>query len=71
MSPVVLTYANKYVPFLQRVNPIIKITDGIYSLYYYEGYSRYLRNLGELALLAAVFLGITIFNLRRKQYENI
>ncbi len=71
MSHVVAYYADKYVPFLQMINPVARISDGIYSLYYYEGYSRYTENVIGLLVISIVFILITVLNLRRNQYENI
>lgn len=64
-------YVDKYVPFLSKINPVNLITDGLYSLYYYEGYHRYFTNLSILAILSVVFSIITFMVLRRQKYASI
>ena len=70
MAHQVKYYVQKYAPWIQEINPINKITDGIYSLFYYEGYERYLQNITVLLMITAVFVLLTLFNLRRNQYEK-
>ena len=71
MAHQVKYYVQKYAPWIQEINPINKITDGIYSLFYYEGYERYLQNITVLLMITAVFVLLTLFNLRRNQYEGL
>lgn len=58
-------------PLLAMINPASRIADAFYSLYYYEDYSRYLKNTGILLIMTAVMLGIVLVFARRKQYESI
>lgn len=61
----------KYVPIISYINPANLITDGLYSLYYYENFNRYFLNLGILGCLGLIFTIITYFVLRRQQYASI
>lgn len=59
----------KNVPALAKINPCNLITDGCYSLYYYDSLNRYLSNLFILVVMSAIFaIGTAIF-IRRQQYE--
>lgn len=63
--------AEKYCPVLAKINPAIAITDTFYSLYYYDGYSRFISDIVVLAGLSVVFyLGVFLV-LRRQKYESI
>ena len=61
----------KYVPFISYINPANLITDGLYSLYYYDTFNRYFLNLGILSILGVIFIIITYIVLRRQQYASI
>ncbi len=61
----------KYVPLVSYINPANLITDGLYSLYYYDGFTRYFINLGLLGTLGIIFIIITYLVLRRQQYASI
>lgn len=61
----------KYVPFIAYINPANLITDGLYSLYYYDTFNRYFLNLGILSTLGIIFIIITYIVLRRQQYASI
>ena len=58
-------------PFLNKINPASMITDGFYSLYYYNTLDRYLFNLVSLFLFSILMLVIAIFHLRRQKYDSI
>lgn len=64
-------YVDKYVPLLSKINPVNLITDGLYSLYYYESLNRYFINLGILCILSVVFSIFTFIVLRRQKYASI
>lgn len=59
------------VPIVNKLNPASMITDGFYSLYYYDTYDRYYWNLASLLIFAFVMIGISIFSLRRQKYDSI
>ncbi len=58
-------------PIINKLNPANMITDGFYSLYYYEDLSRFYFNIISLLIVSTILLiGATIF-LRRKKYDSI
>ena len=59
------------VPFLANINPVNLITDALYSLYYYNTYTRFFINLGYLTIFAIVCTVITYFLIRRRKYASI
>lgn len=58
-------------PIINKFNPIALINDAIYSLYYYDGYDRYLENVKYLLILIIVFLGLTLILTRGRQYDSL
>ncbi len=62
---------DKNIPILNKINPANMITDGFYSLYYYDTYSRYILNITSLIVFSIVLLGISIYSLRRQKYDSI
>lgn len=61
----------KNIPILAKINPVSMITDGLYSLYYYDTFERYFFNISSLAIFSAVMVTISYFFIRRKKYDNI
>ena len=59
------------VPALAYLNPVNVITDGFYSLYYYQTYDRFFLNIGILWVFTIIFAAITILRLRRLKYASI
>ena len=62
---------DKNIPIINKLNPANMITDGFYSLYYYDTYDRFYFNLISLLIFAFVMIGISIFRLRRQKYDSI
>lgn len=58
-------------PLLNQLNPASMITDGFYSLYYYETFERYWANIFHLSLASLILIGVSIFCLRRQKYDCI
>jgi ABC-2 type transport system permease protein len=58
-------------PVLSYINPANLITDGLYSLYYYDTFDRYFVNLGILSVFAIVFCLLTYLVIRRQKYASI
>lgn len=58
-------------PILSYINPANLITDGLYSLYYYDTLDRYFVNLGILSLYGILFCTLTYLILRRQKYASI
>ncbi len=71
MSPTIQYEVNKAVPFLNKINPANMITDGLYSLYYYDTYDRYFFNLISLLVFTAIIVLISYFVIRRQKYDSI
>ncbi len=59
------------IPILAYINPANLITDGLYSLYYYDTFDRYFVNLGILGVYALLFCTFTYLIIRRQKYESI
>lgn len=59
------------VPILNKLNPASMITDGFYSLYYYDTFNRYYFNLVSLFIFSIIMIGISIISLRRESYDSI
>ncbi len=64
-------WIQKTVPLIAYINPANLITDGLYSLYYYDTFQRYYLNLGILGAFGIIFILITYVVLRRQQYASI
>lgn len=72
MMGVVIKYQiDKHLPLLNKLNPAAMITDGFYSLYYYDTYERYIVNISSLLIFSAVMVIISWGGLRRQQYDSI
>jgi len=72
-----MMYANikylvdKSMPLLSYINPAALITDGFYTLYYYNNHQRFFINISILTLLSIVFCLTTYFIIRRQKYASI
>ena len=62
---------DKSLPFINKINPTGLITDGFYSLYYYESYSRYFTDIISLIIISIILIGISLISLRRNKYDSI
>ena len=62
---------DKNVPIINKLNPASMITDGFYSLYYYDTLDRYFFNIISLIIFALILIGVSIFSLRRQKYDSI
>lgn len=72
MMGVTLKYViDKNVPIINLVNPNNLITDGLYSLYYYNTLDRYCRDIRYLLIFVAICLIISFVSLRREKYDSI
>ncbi len=61
----------KNVPILAKINPVALITDGLYSLYYYDTYTRFFENIIYLAIISVVLVFLTYLLVRRHKYESL
>lgn len=62
---------DKNIPLLNKINPASMITDGFYSLYYYDTFDRFYFNLISLLIFALLMIGISMVSLRRQKYDSI
>jgi ABC-2 type transport system permease protein len=62
---------DKNVPIVNKLNPASMITDGFYSLYYYDTLNRYFFNVASLLIFAFIMIMISYFSLRRQKYDSI
>lgn len=59
------------VPILNKINPAGMITDGFYSLYYYDTLNRYSFDVISLLIFSIVMIGLAFTSLRRQAYDSI
>lgn len=62
---------DKNVPIINKINPASMITDGFYSLYYYDRLDKYWFNIASLLIFALILIVISFFSLRRQKYDSI
>lgn len=62
---------DKNIPFLNKINPANMITEGFYSLYYYDNLNRFYFNLLSLFIFSIIMILISLRNLRRQEYDSI
>lgn len=61
----------KKAPVLAYINPINLISDSFYSLYYFDNFDRFYRNIAILGIITVILGAISYLGLRRKTYESI
>lgn len=59
------------VPILNLINPVAMITDGLYSLYYYESFSRFTFNIVSLFCFSVFMILLSFRGLRRQKYDSL
>ena len=62
---------DKNVKILNIINPANMITDGFYSLYYYDTFNRYYFNITSLVIFSILMILISYSGLRRQKYDSI
>ena len=62
---------DKNIPIINKINPASMITDGFYSLYYYDTLDRFFFNIISLLLFSIIMFIISYNGLRRQKYDNI
>ncbi len=62
---------DKNVPIINKLNPASMITDGFYSLYYYNTLDRYWFNIVSLFIFSGIMILISYISLRRQKYDSI
>ena len=58
-------------PVLAKANPVNLLTDAYYALYFYDSYNRFWENMAGLIIICVSLLAITIFFVRRLNYDNL
>ncbi len=64
-------YVSKYVPFMKYINPVNFVSDGLYSLYYFDSYDRFYLNAGLLCAMTFILSIASLLGIRRKNYASI
>ena len=64
-------YIDRFVPFINKINPAAMITDGFYALYYYTNLNRYWFNIISLLIFSFILIVISFIQLRRQKYDSI
>lgn len=59
------------IPILNKINPVNMITDGFYSLYYYNTTSRFYNDIILLSIFSLLLIFISFIGLRRQKYDSI
>lgn len=62
---------DKNIPILNKINPASMITDGFYSLYYYDTLDRFIFNIISLLVFSLLMIFISYRGLRRQKYDSI
>ena len=62
---------DKNIPLLNMINPANMITDALYSLYYYNTFDRFYKDILSLLIFSFIMILISIKGLRRQKYDNI
>lgn len=62
---------DKNITIINKLNPVSMITDGLYSLYYYDTLNRYWFNIISLLIFAFILILISYMGLRRQKYDSI
>lgn len=62
---------DKNIPIINKLNPASMITDGFYSLYYYDTLDRYIFDIVSLLIFALILIAISYISLRRQKYDSI
>lgn len=71
MSSEIRRLVKDSVPFLQKINPVALVTEGLYSLYSYSTLDRYFEIILRLGIFLIICIVLTIIGLRRSNYESI
>ena len=62
---------DKNLAIVNMLNPANMITDGLYSLYYYDTLEKYYFNILSLIIFALISIIISYISLRRQKYDSI
>lgn len=62
---------DKNIPIINKLNPASMITDGLYSLYYYDTMDRFYFNIISLLIFSFILISLSMVSLRRQKYDSI
>ena len=62
---------DKNIPIINKINPASMITDGWYSLYYYNSLNRFYFDVLSLTIFSLLMIFISYKELRRQKYDSI
>ena len=62
---------DKNIPLLNMITPANMIPDALYSLYYYNTFDRFYKDILSLLIFSFIMILISIKGLRRQKYDNI
>ncbi|MDE5715013.1 MAG: ABC transporter permease [Anaeroplasmataceae bacterium] len=62
---------DKYLPFINYVNPASLISNSLYALYYYNTYTNYIIYSVILACFSILAVGIVIYKMRGEKYASL
>lgn len=71
MGPFIKVIIENSLPWVNTFNPLARLTDTMYKINFLGNYNDYWMTIGILTAYAAIFYGITLLSLRRKQYDSI
>lgn len=58
-------------PIINKINPVSMITDGLYTLYYYDNFNRFYFDVLSLLVFSAIIIVISVLKMRRVKYDRI
>ena len=58
-------------PIVNKINPASMITDGFYSLYYYDTLDRYYFNIVSLCIFTILMIVVSYFSLRKQKFQKL
>ncbi len=64
-------FFDEMIPIANKISPVGLITDGFYSLYYYEDMTRFYINVISLVVISILLFVFSIRSLRRQRYDSI
>lgn len=71
IGPAVRVLVNEHLPMLNSLNPVARLTDTLFKINLMDNFDDYMMTLGILIGIAVVMFMLTLFALRRKQYDSL
>ena len=62
---------DKNLPIVNKINPASMITDGFYSLYYYDTFDRFFFNVASLLAFAIIMMVLAYTSLKKQKFERL